>query len=310
MLWRAASERAARLCRPRMPDDNERDFLGALLLDPPAAHLAWARWLRRADMPAGGSDLAPMLGARLPQLEPVPPPDLRARLHAAVMVEQRRGARIAEILAHCQTRFAAAALPALLIDGPVPSASDGLLALRHSARLAFLLPAATDGRRAAAALLESGLAVPVPAARLPGRHVLRHQSGLPIHLHAERLPPPFGAFSFARLSEALSADGDLRAADRLALALADGMRSGAGGRDLRWIADVALLLRSADRQRLNLWLTMDPIGSFLSAAFAVVGRVVPGLCIPVPPPAATPRTLLTAVRLRGRRAVLAALLRA
>lgn len=310
MLRRSLEGLTERLCRPTLPDGHERDFLQALLLPQPGADAAWRRWLTRSDIPKGGLDLLPMLGARLMDLDPAPAEPLWTRLSAAVVVEQRRGVLMGEILDAFRSLLADETSKPLLFDGPLPATAPAPLALRHSGRLAFLVPK-VDASRMADRLVEAGFAVRHPAASTPRRHALRHVSGLPIQFYAGSLPPPLDAFDYARLSERVTPDGDVCEADRLALALAEGVRTGMREGELRWFADAALLLRSkeADPSRLRQWLAIQPAGYLLSGALAVLARTLPGFDVPAAKPTPPWTALSAAIGLRGRRAVLAALVR-
>ena len=270
----------------------------------------WRRWLDDAALPRGGADLLPLLGQRLAALDPS---SRSARISGAMLVEERRVGAIATILDQAMTRLREGGIArSLVADGPISERLCPALRLRHSGRLALLMPPGAGGR-AAGLLEEGGFAM----RSKPGPHrqiiVLRHASGLPIELWDGSLAPPFTAIDHARLALAASEDGALAGADRLAVMLAGAMRMGAAT-DLRWIADVHLLIAGGgiDEAAWHRRMKAGTTAYLLADALAVAVEAAPtpraaALATDLAAPALRDR-LRHARALRGGRAVLRAFL--
>ena len=246
------------LLRPRPITPAERNIIGAVVASMPAAAAFWHDWTTKPDVTIGARDLLPQLGARLTELGAAPTQEIAAKLATAQLIEDRRRAKIREIMTDLETLFGNDRLWPLLIDGPAAE-QDRRSQLRHISRLGWLFATQADVEHACRLLQSRDCIV---TGGLSNTVTLQHPSKLQLILYRETMPAPFTAITGAALRERHEDEGGSQrpcATDRFLLAVADGIRA-ARHDDLRWLIDACRLLMDGqiDSARLASWMR-DPL---------------------------------------------------
>lgn len=242
---------------------EESDVLRACLAAPAEASEAWRRGLdrlARRPVPASRAEpafprtvhaLLPLLADRLALFETPVSADLVSQLRAARTLELARNEALRAIAGVVLAHPAIASRRPVLLGGLV--LAQGVWPeplLRHTSRLAVLLPSPRAATRAATALAEAGLVAAPRRGDWGGTAMrLRHPSGMPVILHGGACSTWAPHLSYERLAAHAVAgvvDGvdvlQSRPSACFTLTAIAALRQPAGS-SLLWLADAVFLLR-------------------------------------------------------------------